>query len=196
MKYKKLLVTLSIVLSVIPSQVMAINQPKLNMVNIPVAKPVKYTVSTAKEEAFKNVKITLPLVFYKSDMDDRNYATNMEYMKKQLCTSGDRTRMLFPNFIGQTLVSYGIRYVNKPENVYYYNSYGKLLRIEIDNNNPDIYPKKSVTYNNKGKLHSVVLYISQTEQYNFDGQGHLIVHWIGERGFNRMGQPLKIRRSL
>jgi hypothetical protein len=70
------------------------------------------------------------------------------------------------------------------------------LRIEIDNNNPQIYPKRTVTYNNKGNLHTVVLYISEKEQYNFDGQGNLVVHWIGERGFNRMGQLLKIRRSL
>lgn len=177
-------------------RVEAICQPELTMVNLPVSKPVKYTVSSAKTEAFKNIKTSLPLVFYKTDMDDRNHAANVEYIKKQLSSSGDKSRLLFPNFIGQTLVSYGIRYTNRPENVFYYNSYGKLLRIEIDNNNPDIYPKKSVTYNNKGKLHSVVLYISQTEQYNFDGQGNLIVHWIGQRGFNRNGQLLKIRRNI
>jgi hypothetical protein len=117
-------------------------------------------------------------------------------MNKQLNTSADGSRFLFPLYIGDTLISYGIRYAEKPDKVYYYNSKGNLLRIEFDNNNPPTYPKRTLTYNNKGNLNSVVLYISDREQYNFDGKGNLVVHWIGERGFNRMGQPIRIRRSL
>lgn len=196
MTYKKILLTLTTILILLPLQAEALCQPELTMVNLAIAQPVKYTVKTAKAEAFKDVQPSISLIFYKQDLNDRNHLTNIEYLNKQIFTSADKSRLLFPNFIGQTLVSYGIRYVNRPNNIYYYNSSGKLLRIEIDNNNPDTYPKKSITYNNKGKLHSVVLYISQTEQYNFDGEGNLIVHWIGKRGFNRSGQLLKIRRTI
>ena len=197
MKNLKIILIICFIILFQPINAEAICQPELCMVEIPTdIKPVKYTVPTAKAEAFRGIKQTLPLLSFKSDLEDRNRSTNIEYMKKNLLTSGDKSRLLSPNFIGQTLISYGVRYTHRPDNVYHYNSDGKLLRIEIDNNNPNIYPKKSVTYNSKGKLHAVVLYISPSEQYNFDGQGNLVVHWIGERGFNRSGQLLKIRRSL
>ena len=169
---------------------------KDNKINKNAKKTVKYTVPIAKAEAFQGIKYTLPMIYFKSDMVDRNFAANLEYMKKNVSASADKSRLLFPSFIGETLISYAIRYTQKPDNVYHYNSCGKLLRIEVDYNNPDIYPKKSITYNAKGKLHSVVLYVSPTEQYNFDGQGNLVVHWIGNRGFNRSGQVLKVRRSI
>lgn len=162
----------------------------------PQQKPAGYTVPVAKAEAFKDVKTYLPAIYYRADLTDKYYDVNMSYMKKQINSSADQERLLFPFFLGETLISYGVRYSNKPDRVFYYNSKGNLLRIEIDNNNPQIYPKRTITYNNKGNLHTVVLYISEKEQYNFDGKGNLVVHWIGERGFNRMGQPLKIRRSL
>ena len=169
---------------------------KNNKIDKSTKKTVKYTVPIAKTEAFQGIKYTLPVIYFKSDMVDRNHAANLEYIQKNMFASADKSRLLFPNFIGETLISYAIRYTQKPDNVYHYNSCGKLLRIEIDYNNPDTYPKKSITYNSKGKLHSVVLYISPTEQYNFDGQGNLVVHWIGNRGFNRSGQLLKVRRSI
>ena len=171
---------------------------KTTKTTVKTVKPAQtgYTVPTAKAEAFKDVKNYLPVMHFKSDLTDRDYAANVSYMNKQLNTSADGSRILFPLYIGDTLISYGIRYTDKPDKVYYYNSKGNLLRIEYDNNNPPTYPKRTLTYNSKGNLNSVVLYISDREQYNFDGKGNLVVHWIGERGFNRMGQPIRIRRSL
>lgn len=167
-------------------------------VTVKTVKPVQqgYTVPVAKAEAFKDVKSYLPAIHFRAELVDKYYDANMVYMKKQINASADNGRLLFPFYIGEILISYGVRYSDKPDRVFYYNSKGNLLRVEIDNNNPETYPKRIVTYNNKGNLHTVVLYISDREQYNFDGQGNLVVHWIGERGFNRMGQPIKIRRSL
>jgi hypothetical protein len=171
-----------------------INNPNKKLTNT-IIKPA-YTVATAKTEAFKNVKAYLPLLAYKSELSDKYYSVNMNYMKKGINRSGDESRILFPFYVCDTLISYGVRYADKQDHVYYYNSQGKLLRIEIDNNNPEKYPKKIITYNNKGKLHTVVLYVSETEQYNFDGMGNLVVHWIGQRGFNKYGKPIKIKRSI
>ncbi len=165
-------------------------------VTVKTVKPQRYTVANAKSDAFKDVKTYLPLVYYRADLTDRYYDVNMSYLEKQVNSPYDNSRIILPTYLGTTLISYGVRYSDKSDKIYYYNSRGKLTRIEFDNNNPDSFPKRTVTYNNKGNLHSVVLYISKSEQYNFDGNGNLIVHWIGERGFNRLGQPLKIRRSL
>lgn len=153
-------------------------------------------VVSARVEAFKNIKTTLPLLSYKSELTDRNYDVNVNYIFKEIYQSGDGSREFYPYFLGKTLISYGVKYSDKPNYIYYYNSRGNLIRIEIVNNNQDVYPYRTITYNNKGKLHTVVIYISKTEQYNFDGSGNLVVHWIGERGFNMYGKPLKIRRTI
>lgn len=165
-------------------------------VTVKTVKPKGYTVAAAKAEAFKNVKTILPAIYYKSEMTDKYYTVNMSYLAKNICSNSDGTRLLFPSYLGSTLISYGVRYSEKSDRIFYYNSTGNLIRIEIDNNNPETYPKRSLTYNKKGNLHQVVLYLSNTEQYNFDGQGNLVVHWIGVRGFNSHGKPIKIKRSL
>ena len=159
-----------------------------------VVKPSQGVIS-AKNKAFKNIKYTLPLLSYKTELTDRNYDVNMHYMEQQINQSADETRMLFPYLLGNMLISYGVKYSDKPNEIYHYNSEGKLMRIEISDNT-EKYPRRTLTYNNKGKLNTVVLYVSQTEQYNFDGAGNLIVHWIGERGFNKYGKLLKVRRTI
>ena len=121
----------------------------------------------------------------------------MSYIKNASYTKNNEpARSIMPSYCGDMLVSYGIRYDNKLNKVYHYNSAGKLMSIEFDNNNPETYPKKTTTYNNKGNLHTVVFYVSPKEQFNFDGKGNLIVHWVGEKAYNRQGALMKIRRSL
>lgn len=159
---------------------------------------VKYNVTKAKTEAFKGVPRSLPLSYFKTDLHDNYHNSNMSYLKdaSYKTKSYEPTRDIIPSYMGEMLISYGVRYENKMNKVYHYNSSGKLLRIEFDNNNPQTYPKKTTTYNNQGKLHTVVFYISPSEQYNFDGKGNLIVHWIGEKAYNKDGRLMKIRRSL
>ena len=164
--------------------------------NVKTVKQAGYTVATARTEAFKDVKTALSLVHYKSDLIDKFYDVNMSYLDKNVYSPYDESRLIIPSYLGTTLISYGVRYADKNDRVYYYNSKGKLIRIEFDDNNPEKYPKRTITYNNSGHLHAVVLYISNKEQYNFDGKGNLIVHWIGERGFNRSGELMKIRRKI
>ena len=196
-RFKVLIITVVLLfvgVSINKTEAKYVNKPN-KQITSNILKPT-YTVASAKTEAFKELKTTLPLISYKSELVDRYYDVNMAYLKKQIYKSSDDSRFLYPSYIGDTLILYGVRYGSKVNNVYYYNSKGNLMRIEIDNNNPDKFPKRIVTYNNKGKLHTVVLYISEKEQYNFDGQGNLVVHWIGERGFNKSGQPIKIKRSI
>ena len=158
---------------------------------------VKYTLPTAREEAFKKVPSSLPLSYYKADLTDKQYNSNMHYIKhSKLPEKNEISRNIYPLYCCDTLISYGIRYENRLNKVYYYNSSGKLLRIEFDDNNPQTYPKRITTYNNKGKLHTVVFYVSEKEQFNFDGNKNLIVHWVGEKAYNKDGKLMKIRRSL
>lgn len=157
---------------------------------------VKYTLPTARTEAFKKVPSSLPLSYYKADLTDKLHNSNMHYIKLSVQPENGTIRNIYPSYCCDTLISYGIRYENRLNKVYYYNSSGKLLRIEFDDNNPQIYPKRITTYNNKGKLHTVVFYVSETEQYNFDGNKNLIVHWVGEKAYNKDGKLMRIRRSL
>jgi len=159
---------------------------------------IRYNVQTAKEEAFRKVPLSLPLSYFQADLTDKYHQSNMNYLKNtnNQINKKEPQRSIFPSFLGQTLVSYGIRYNNRMNKVYHYNSLGNLLRIEFDDNNPDKYPKRITTYNNKGKLHTVVFYVSDKEQFNFDGNGNLIVHWIGEKAYNKNGSLMRIRRSL
>ena len=161
-----------------------------------VSKPVS-TLNKIKTLAFKDVKTTIPLSFYHTDLNDKYYKSNLAYIQNIPHKRGNEPpRQIFPSYCGSTFISYGIRYDDKPNNVYHYNSSGELTGIEIDHNNPATYPKKTVTYNNTGKLHTVVYYVSSKEQYNFNGTGTLIVHWIGEKAYNREGKLMKIRRSF
>lgn len=158
---------------------------------------VTYTVASAKEESFKDLAYTLPASQYKSDLKDPYFASNFNYINKgKEIGKREPKRAIMPSYCGNILISYAIRYDDKLEKVYFYNSTGKLMRIEYDNNNPDKYPKRMYSYNNKGILNSVVFFVSQTNQYNFDGKGNLIVHWIGETGYGRDGKPMRIKRSL
>ena len=160
-------------------------------------KTIRYTVLTAKEEAFRGVPLSLPLSYYKSDLTDKFYHSNISYIKKAIpIKDGEAGRSIYPSYCCSTLISYGVRYDKKLNKVYHYNLSGKLLRIEFDDNNPQTYPKKITTYNNKGKLHTVVFYVSEKEQYNFDGSKNLIVHWVGEKAYNKDGKQMVIRRSL
>lgn len=168
---------------------------KTKRVTRQVVKPSKGVIA-AKTEAFKNVKYNLSYISYKTYLTDKNYDVNMNYIENQTYKSSDNARELSPYFLGETLISYGVKYAEKPNYQYFYNSNGNLIRIEMFNQKQTKYPQKILTYNNKGKLHTVVLYISKTEQYNFDGDGNLIVHWIGERGFNKYGKPIKIKRTI
>jgi len=164
-----------------------------------VEKPVTYTVETAKETAFKNVSHTLPQSEYKAYLKDNLFSTNIAHIRSNiLCANtNNNPRNLFPSYCGRTFVSYGIRYHKNPERVWFYGSTGKLLRFEVDNNmKTDIFPRTSLTYNNKGNLSNVTFYVSKSDQYNFDGNGNLIIHWVGTKAYNRSGQLMRITREL
>lgn len=165
-----------------------------------VEKVIKYTVESARQTAFKDVKTELPTSEYKSHITDNLLRTNLSYIKRTdtiAIDTNNTPRNIYPSYVGNLFVSYGVRYHKAPEKVWFYSSAGKLLRFEIDNNTgPNIFPRTSLTYNNKGSLSSVTFYVSTTDQYNFDGKGNLVVHWVGETGYNASGQPIRVKRSL
>lgn len=165
-----------------------------------VEKVVKYTVESARQTAFKDVKSELPLSEYKSHLTDSLLRTNLSYVKRVdtiAIDTNNTPRNIYPSYVGNLFVSYGVRYHKSPEKVWFYNSNGKLLRFEIDNNSKlDVFPRTALTYNSKGALSSVTFYVSTTDQYNFDGKGNLVVHWVGETGYNASGQPIRVKRSL
>ena len=123
----------------------------------------------------------------------------MQKIKDNAFVIGEKEnpRTLYPSYCGTTLFSYGIRYHKAPERVWVYTSKGKLLRIEIDNNSSaEVFPRTSLTYNSKGTLSNVTFYVSKSNQYNFDGKGNLIIHWVGTKAYSRSGKLMKITRTI
>jgi len=164
-----------------------------------VEKPVTYTVNSARQILFKNTVSVMPQSEYKSHLTDKLYSSNMYLIEKNMFSSesNNTPRNLFPSYCGNMFVSYGIRYHKSPERVWVYNSNGKLIRIEFDNNiEADVFPRTALTYNNKGMLSGATLYVSKSDQYNFDGKGNLIVHWVGTKAYNRSGKLMRITRQL
>ena len=162
-------------------------------------KIISYTVETAKRELFKDTTVTLSSSEYKSHLTDKLFSANMYLISQNMFSSDSNNspRNLFPSYCGNLFLSYGIRYQKAPERVWVYNTTGKLIRFEIDNNiSSDVYPRKSLTYNNKGMLSGATLYVSKSDQYNFDGRGNLIVHWVGTKAYNRSGKLMKITRQI
>ena len=158
---------------------------------------IEYTVDSARIEAFNNIEKTISIDSFSHDLTDFLQYSNIENIKNGIfkLNAGYSRRLLpFYNNNGK-LVAYGVCYDNNPERVLYYSTLGKLIKMEY-NPNPDTYPHKNIAYDPKGRLYTVSLYVAPGELYNFDKNGDLIVHWIGNVAYNKNGKKLNITRRL
>ncbi len=87
--------------------------------------------------------------------------------------------------------SYSIIYKNNLQISYVYFSNGQLEGIVFRINRK--YPKKSIAYDNKGNLSSVMYTLKNHEQFVFDKNKKLIAHWIGNNCYNEQGELIMTR---
>ena len=136
---------------------------------------ISFTISQAREFSFKNIEEQIPV------------ETFQKYKK-------------YNKFLNQfkdiTVFSDGSFAVDDRKNniCYYYSKDRTLKFVEIILNTS--LPRKSVKYNTKGFLDSIVLDIGNNEQFIFDANKKLVAHWIGENGYNEKGELIFTRNKL
>ena len=158
---------------------------------------VEYTVDIARSIAFEDVKQNISMSDFNNELNDFLHSLNIHYLEKhQLKIDSGYNRRLLPFYNKRgKLLAYGVCYDKKPDNIFYYNRYGNLIKIEL-NPTPNTYPRKSYDYNMKGELTAVNFYVNLGESYSFDKNGKLIVHWFGNTAYNEYGKELKLVRRL
>lgn len=155
---------------------------------------IKYNETTAKIEAFKDIKTKLDKDEYKDYLKDPNYKENIEFIKNNIL-SVESSRELCPFYLRETLASYAVSYYDNPLNTYYYNIFGNLIKIDYINQNS--YPKKVLGYSRYGNLISVAFEADENEQFVYDEKGNLEAHWIGSQMVNKNNKEprfLKLKR--
>lgn len=155
---------------------------------------IKYNEATAKIEAFKNVEKKINVREFKDYFTDKNRKQNLELMKNNIFAIGNRN--LFPFYLKDTIIAYGIVYEDKPLYTFYYNYIGKLIKIEIID--LDALNTRTFGYSRFGNLISVSFEADENEQFLYDENGKLIAHWLDDTLVsknNKDAKFLKIRRS-
>ena len=146
---------------------------------------VKYTVESAREEAFRNIEYQIPMEPHKKYLKDPGY-TPGEGGKKPKISKKGRYVNHFTNG------SYCVSYYTKWKYVYVYNSKGLLKGIDIQLNY-NSFPQYSWGYDLKGKLTDVTFWVSKNESYIYDLNGKLIAHWVGDTAYDENGQIMMLR---
>ena len=146
---------------------------------------VKYTVESAREEAFRNIEYQIPMEPHKKYLKDPGY-TPGEGGKKPKISKKGRTVSYFSDG------SYAVRYYTNWKKIYIYNGKGDLEAIEIRCTS-NVYPKISRCYDKKGILVNVTFWISATDNYIYDINGVLLAYWKGNVAYDKKGNVLVLR---
>ena len=146
---------------------------------------VSYTVNEARQIAFDGVPKKIDMSKYKEYFVDKNYEKNMKLLNEGKTRYRGRILAFFSN---QT---YSVCYTKNRRIAYYYSKIGLLEFIDITYK--ETFPQKSVTYDINGNIDSVVLSVSVDEQFIFDTNGKLGVHWIGKNGYDENGIVFGVR---
>ncbi len=137
---------------------------------------IKYNEATAKIEAFKNVEKKIDMHKFKDYFTDKNRKQNLELMKNDIFQI--ETRSLFPFYVKDAIIAYAIVYSSDSRYTFYYNYIGKLMKIEILED--DISKKRTFGYSRFGNLISVSFEAGDNEQFVYNEKGKLIAHWLDD----------------
>ncbi len=118
---------------------------------------------------------------------DPNFEKHQKDIKRGKLNYWDRYITLF------SYGDYGVKF-DYPEIGYMYKENGELYEITVFIFNKK-YPKKSYTYDINGNLKTVNLRLNGDEQYGFEPNGKLNVHWIGKNGYDENGELFGTRAS-
>ena len=152
---------------------------------------VSYTEEDARRITFENVQKTIPEAEFAEFMYDKDYKQNKQLMK-QGKEAKDRFLEVFSK--GKLKLAYSVTYKDNLYRTYYYTKLGGYLAffdviIECWGEN-DVSQIKVYRYNFKGELVAAGLFVSDYEGYLYDKNEKLIVHRVGNFGYNSKGRKL------
>ena len=144
---------------------------------------VSYSVNELRTIAFENVD-------KKINMD--KYSKYLTY--KEFCKNNPS--LLIPKKFKFNLTyysngTYSVRSKIDSHNVFYYDTNGNLLKIDIYINNGKL--DKRISYDRNGNLDAIALDITNSEQLLFDKEKKLVAHWIGNNCYNEKGELVMTR---
>lgn len=142
---------------------------------------VEHNVDYARTEAFRDAR--LPYYEVTPSRYDLNYKENIGAIRGKIALN-DRKLCAFKK--GPLIVGYSVRYYNEPEKGYAYWSNGSLAKFDIAKGAE--LPAASQIYNSEMKLIQTAYYVGRDNQYIFDLDGKLDVHWVGNKGYNEQGK--------
>ena len=157
---------------------------------------VEYTVDSARLVAFQDTKVRIPVKEFWQERHDTMYYSNVLRCIPAGLTHDtfSQPRRIVPFYENDELSFYGIQYDDTPEKKYYYSPKGYLLKYEVNTFDGN-YPYKTVAYDIKGRLININLAVSEDEAFVFDRNKKLLIHWIGQNGFDNDGN-LSLTRHL
>ena len=147
---------------------------------------IDYTVSSAREELLKNPlkKLNLSLVY--SNINDKNYYENKNYILDGKVELKDRTLAFFSD------ATYAVMYNNDKYHIWYYSNYGKLIFAE--EKDKLTFPYKSYKYTPSGRLVNMGLRVSEHETFIYNPDGKLLAHWLYDRAYDEDGNVIMTRK--
>lgn len=159
----------------------------------PIQANITYNEATARVEAFKNIERKIDKDFYFDFLIDKNKEENINSIKNKIYEI--KERYLCPFYIKEIFASYAITYFDRIDNVFYYNTLGKLIKFDIITG--DVYPRKILSYSKNGNLISVTFEVSEVEQFVYKENGKLAAHWVDNKlkDANKLYKLLEIKRG-
>lgn len=140
---------------------------------------------------FEGAKTQIPVSSFQSYMHDPDYKSSVDFIKYEIDPPG-REISLFTK--GKLKIAYAVRYDNNKDITYYYTKYrGVLLFMDIWENTDNKklkYPVKLYRYDTEGKLIAAGICVSKDEAFLYDKKQKLIVHSLGDFGYNKNGKKV------
>ena len=146
---------------------------------------VKYTVESAREEAFRNIEYEISMEPHKKYLIDPGYTPGEGGKKPKISKRGR-----YVNYFSDG--TYGVRYYTDWKYIYLYSATGVLGCIEV-RNDADKYPYLTKMYSIAGRLLTVILWVSQDESFSYEPNGELTVHWVKNNGYDKDGKLVNKR---
>ncbi len=98
-------------------------------------------------------------------------------------------------FKGKLFYMYAIKYKNLPRNVFYYDTLGNLIYVDILSDEYPNYPYFSSQYKINGNLISKIYFNSDYDQYMFTPNGNFKGRWFKNKMYNEKAKIILTRNN-
>lgn len=148
---------------------------------------VEYSVESARQE-LSDLPKTPNLNLIKANFIDENNSENLTSLLTGQTELKDRILAIFSDG------SYGVNYKDNPIYIWYYNSEGILINVEIKTGLE--HPYKAYKYSPNGRLVNMSIHPNFDESFVFSPQKKLLAHWKGENCYDENDNLIMTRKTF